>query len=155
MTPPLTQPVAQPRTAARPPAAEAPIIFFDGACGLCRTAIRWLLRLDRRGRFRCAPLHGATYAARIAATRRATLPDSLVLCGVDGTLWCEGQALREIGRGLGGVWRVLATAAGVLPAAWLDGAYRVVARHRRRHATGATPAGCAPFPPAWRDRLLP
>jgi predicted DCC family thiol-disulfide oxidoreductase YuxK len=41
-----------------PVAATGPVLFFDGECGLCNRVVRLMLRLDRRGRLRYAPLQG-------------------------------------------------------------------------------------------------
>ena len=60
-------------------AAPDPVLLFDGECGLCQRIVRVLLRLDRAGRLRYAPLQGA--AARDFLVRHG-LPtadfDSLV-----------------------------------------------------------------------------
>jgi len=33
-----------------------PIILFDGVCNLCNASINWIIRRDKRARFRFAPL---------------------------------------------------------------------------------------------------
>ena len=42
-------------------AAEAgsAVIVFDGVCALCNRWVRFLLRFDRRGRYRVAAMQGA------------------------------------------------------------------------------------------------
>ncbi|HTE07093.1 MAG TPA: DCC1-like thiol-disulfide oxidoreductase family protein, partial [Planctomycetota bacterium] len=40
--------------------SQAPILFFDGTCGLCSGVVRWCLRRDRRAVLHFAPLQGAT-----------------------------------------------------------------------------------------------
>src|SRR5688572_12325015 len=40
-------------------APGGPVLFFDGECGLCNRVVRLMLRLDRHGRLRFAPLQGA------------------------------------------------------------------------------------------------
>ena len=47
-------------------------VLFDGECGFCDASVRWILRRDRRGRFRFGALQGATdarprYAQGVAA----------------------------------------------------------------------------------------
>ena len=37
-----------------------PIIFFDGVCAMCNTFVEVVVRADRRGIFRFAPLQGET-----------------------------------------------------------------------------------------------
>jgi predicted DCC family thiol-disulfide oxidoreductase YuxK len=57
---------------ARQPAG---IVLFDGVCGFCDAAVRWLLRRDPEGRLRFAPLQGET-AARLRA-RQPGIPEGL------------------------------------------------------------------------------
>lgn len=115
-----------------------PVLLFDGECGLCHRIVRALLRLDRGGRLRYAPLQGA---AAQGFLRAAGLPtedfDSLVFVPD----WAEGGSgdflLRTEGalaalRVVGGVGRVVAAVLGVWPAKWRDAGYRVVARCRYR-----------------------
>lgn len=114
-----------------------PVLFFDGECGLCQRIVRLLLRLDRRGLLRFAPLQGPTAQAYLA---QHGLPlrdfDSLVfipdwshrerpefLVRTDGI----AAALRRIG----GWARLLAWFA-ILPPGWRDKAYQLVARFRYR-----------------------
>ena len=52
-----------------------PIVFFDGACGLCHAFVRWVVRRDVQGIFRFAPLDGPT-ASRLRA-QQPTWPDDL------------------------------------------------------------------------------
>jgi predicted DCC family thiol-disulfide oxidoreductase YuxK len=49
------------------PAAAGPVLFFDGDCGLCNRLVRALLRLDRAGRLRFAPLQGPAAQAYLRA----------------------------------------------------------------------------------------
>ena len=65
------------------PALE--VIFYDGHCGFCHRAVRWVLKRDPAGtRFRFAPLQGPTFLKRVPAFYRATLPDTIVLQTSDG-----------------------------------------------------------------------
>lgn len=119
------------------PVSAGPVLLFDGACGLCQRVVRLLLRLDRRGRLRFAPLQGGAAQAYLRAHGLPTEDfDSLVfvpdwarreraefLVRTDGAL----AALRAVG----GVGRVLAWG-GVLPRVWRDAGYRWVARWRHR-----------------------
>ncbi|MCW5891065.1 MAG: DUF393 domain-containing protein [bacterium] len=130
-------------------------LFYDGGCGLCHRAVRFVLARDRTGRaFRFAPLHGETFDALVPPAARATLPDSIVLRTPDGALHVRSAALRAIGRMLGGPWSVLAAAAGVLPTRVLDAAYDAVARVRHR-LFAPPPDACPVLPPALRARFDP
>lgn len=136
--------------AARP--AQRDTVFFDGACGMCHGLVRFLLAEARTpGAFRFAPLHGETFQATLGAETRAALPDSVVVVRADGTLLTRSTAVLHLLARLGGVWRVLAAAAGLVPARVRDAAYALLARVRRRGSAAA----CAMPPAAWRAHFAP
>lgn len=139
------------------PVPAQPVILFDGECGLCQACMRLLLRWDRAGRLRFAPLQGPPAQAFLRArglptddfdslvfvpdwSRRATGP---YLLRTDGLL----AAVAE----LGGVGRELANLR-ALPRGLRDGLYRVIARSRHR-VFGRGRAGW--IRPEWADRFLP
>ncbi|AHF89727.1 membrane protein [Opitutaceae bacterium TAV5] len=145
--------------------ATAPVLLFDGECGLCVALMRFLLKRSRR--LHAAPLQGPT--AR-ELCRRAGLPapatpqdfDSLVLI-YDRQHPEAGHALRTDGvvalsRLLGPGWRAAGTALGWLPGGWRDAGYRVVARFRKKlwgSPRLPLPDARTGQPPAWAERLLP
>jgi predicted DCC family thiol-disulfide oxidoreductase YuxK len=113
------------------PAAE--YLFYDGHCGLCHRAVKFVLKHDRSGQtFRFAPLQGETFLARVAAERRVGLPDSVVVLTRDGELLVRSAAFLHIFRRLGGGWGVLASMLDVVPRRLLDLLYDFVARIRYR-----------------------
>lgn len=129
-------------------------IFYDGNCGLCHGAVRFLVRRDRAGRLRFAPLGGETFAALVAPEVQASLPDSLVLQAEDGRLYVRSTAVLRAMRELGGGWALLARAGALVPAAVRDAAYDCVARLRRR--LFARPAqSCPLLPPGLAKRFDP
>jgi len=130
------------------------LVLFDGGCGLCHRSVAFLARRDRDGsRFRFAPLGGETARERLADADR--LPDgTVVLLAADGRPMFRSDAvLHALGR-LGGPWRCLAAAGRALPRPLRDGAYRLVARVRRRLLP--PPKGSCPrLPSTLADRFLP
>jgi predicted DCC family thiol-disulfide oxidoreductase YuxK len=117
-------------------AAEAPIVLYDGVCGLCDRLNRFLLARDRAGRFRFAALQGAVAGEILARHGRDprdldTLyvvlghgrPDERLLRKSDAALWILGQ--------LGGAWRAVG-ALRVVPRGVRDLGYDLVARTRYR-----------------------
>jgi predicted DCC family thiol-disulfide oxidoreductase YuxK len=126
------------RNVHEPSAGEEPhLLLYDGTCGLCHGLVQFVLARDRRGAIHYAALEGAV-AARVLAPfggRPAELDTFYLLAGYRGAaprLVTKAQAALALARALGGPWRALAGATAVLPAAWLDGAYDFVARHRYR-----------------------
>lgn len=108
-------------------------LFYDGSCGLCHAAVRFVLAEDRDGRaFRFAPLASETFLGAVPAPLRSALPDSLVVVTPDGAVLVRAAAVREIGARLGGLWRIAALASRALPIRWLDALYDAIARVRQR-----------------------
>jgi predicted DCC family thiol-disulfide oxidoreductase YuxK len=113
------------------PAAE--YLFYDGHCGLCHRAVKFVLKHDRSGRaFRFAPLQGETFQARVGVERRGGLPDSVVVLTRDGELLVRSAAFLHILRRLGRGWGVLAAVLSVIPRGLRDWVYDFVARIRYR-----------------------
>ena len=147
---------ARARAAANAPGAEpAGIVLFDGVCGFCDAAVRWLLRCDPEGRLRFAPLQGRTAAALRA--RHAEIPESL-----ETLVYVESSGGRELVHlRSAAVFRACAAVSGAprwvslaarLPRALTDLAYRGIARVRYR-VFGRLDA-CRVPRPGERERLL-
>lgn len=118
------------------------MLLFDGACGLCHRVVRVLLRLDRTGRLRFAPLQGPAAQAYLRSQRLPTADfDSLVFVpdwsgratgpAADGCLRRTDGVIAAL-RTVGGVGRAAAAVLVIFPAAWRDAGYRLVARWRYR-----------------------
>jgi predicted DCC family thiol-disulfide oxidoreductase YuxK len=116
-----------------PAGPNTEILFYDGHCGLCHGAVKFVLKHDRSGKaFRFAPLQGVTFQSRVSSSQRANLPDSVVVLTDDGTLSMRSNAFIHILRRLGGGWRILAGALAVIPRPLRDVVYNFVARIRYR-----------------------
>ncbi len=128
-------------------------IFYDGHCGLCHRAVRFVIARDPEGRlFRYAPLQGTTFAALVLAQRRAGLPDSVVVLTEDGRLLIRSDAFIHILRRIGGFWRVIGASIAVIPHLLRDGVYNFIARVRYR-IFGRCPEVCPVTPPELRARF--
>ena len=106
------------------------LLLFDGTCGLCDRSVQFVLRHDRAGIFRYAPLGGAL--AREVMARHPALRDvdSVVLVSRDGA-WIKSSAAIRIARRLGLPWRIGVLGA-LVPQVLRDWAYDQVARRRYR-----------------------
>jgi predicted DCC family thiol-disulfide oxidoreductase YuxK len=112
--------------------AEA-MLFYDGYCGLCHCAVRFILAEDERGEaFRFAPLDSDAFRSAVTEDHCATLPDSLIVVTDEGKLLSRSSAVLYVFQRLGGVWRIMALIGMVVPRMWLDGIYDAVARIRYR-----------------------
>ena len=105
------------------------VLFFDGECGLCQALVQVVLAADLEQRFKFSPLQGAL-AARILAPEQTAQMASIVLLR-DGAVLVKSDAVLELGRQLGGVWRLAGILGGV-PRPVRDFAYDLVARNRYR-----------------------
>jgi len=129
------------------------MMFYDGHCGLCHRAVRFVLAEDREGKlFRFAPLQGETFQRLVAAEQRKTLPDSVVVLTADGRLLVRSEAFLHILRRLGGWWKILAAIMNVVPRPVRDAVYDFVARVRFR-IFGRREEVCPVMPPELRARF--
>jgi predicted DCC family thiol-disulfide oxidoreductase YuxK len=126
-------------------------VYYDGSCALCHRLVLLTLRLDRRGHFRFAPLHGETFRANIAPESAAALPDSIVVQTIDGKLLIRSLALAHIFQRSG--WPVLAWPLLVLPRSLADRLYDWVAVRRKRWFAPPTDV-CPVVPQHLRSRFL-
>jgi predicted DCC family thiol-disulfide oxidoreductase YuxK len=133
---------AMPPSSIRPresPATAMPVLLFDGECGLCHRLVRFLLRIDRHGRLRFAPLQGnaaQTYLRMhgLPMTDFDTLiyvPDWRQRDRPDHLFRTAGvvSALRMTG---GMIARILAMLLAIFPAQVRDAGYRLVGHWRYR-----------------------
>lgn len=112
------------------------LVLFDGVCGLCNRVNRFILRRDRRDRFRFAALQGALAAGLLArhGCDAAGLDTSYVIAdwgGPQERLFCKGRGALYVLRALGGVWS-LAVVLAPLPTCLLDTVYDFIAGRRYR-----------------------
>lgn len=112
--------------------ALGPILFYDGVCGLCDRLVQFVLRHDRRARFRFAALQSdvATQTLGHFGKNPDDLDTVYVLTG-DGALLAKSRAIFFVLRALGLPWSLVA-AFRVLPAALTNWFYDRVARNRYR-----------------------
>ena len=131
------------------------ILFYDGHCGLCHRAVKFVLQQDRAGTaFRFAPLGGETFQARIPIPQRTGLPDSMVVQTRGGSLLMRSDAWVHVLWRLGGRWKLVGSFLNVIPRPLRDFVYRAVARTRYR-IFGRRDEVCPMVPPDLRARFDP
>ena len=144
-----------------PPLSSAPanpVLMYDGECGLCNAAVRFLLRIDRRERLHFAPLQGSAAQGYLFSRGLPTRDfDSMILIPD----WPPRQEVAPRFRtdaalaalqAIGGAWGMLAAVLRVIPAPLRDFVYRLIARFRYQIFGPYRPK---PLPhPKWAQRFL-
>ncbi len=127
-------------TAAAGVVAQHPVVLFDGVCGLCNWAVRFVAARDRQGVFRFAPQQAAIAAELVRAAgddpaRLASLDTMLLVrqrADGDGPeVLDQSRAALAILSLLPAPWRWLGVLR-VLPRPLADAGYRLLARWRYR-----------------------
>ncbi|HEV2830315.1 MAG TPA: thiol-disulfide oxidoreductase DCC family protein [Pyrinomonadaceae bacterium] len=113
-----------------------PIVLYDGVCGLCNHLVQFLLKRDKNDRFRFASLQSEF--AQTLMMKHGVDPHDLDTVYVvkehgqsNETLLARSDAILFMLQQLGGVWK-LSGVGRVLPGAFRDAVYKIVARNRYR-----------------------
>lgn len=115
--------------------APRPVLLYDGECGLCNRVVRRLLRSDRTGRLKFAPLQGDAAQAYLQAQGLPTGEfDSLVFVPDWGRPLAHPPLLRTDGAlaaaaEIGGAWGIFPWLR-VVPGWLREPCYQLVARAR-------------------------
>lgn len=103
-------------------------ILWDGDCGMCRRAIRWIERQDRQQVFRAVPYQQAP-SPPMTPMLAAACEKAVHVIQADGTTLRAGRATLFILENLG--WRWFARLLMLPPMVWfVELGYRVVADNR-------------------------
>lgn len=130
---------------------DRPLLVFDGDCVLCSNGAQFVLRLDRKGRFRFAVAQSELGRALFRHYGLNETEYETVLLIESGRLYERSDVAIRVGERLGGFWR----AAGLLrllPRPVRDAAYGWVARRRFR-LFGRRDV-CFRPDLAWRERFV-
>ena len=130
-----------------------PVLLYDGVCALCNGVVKFLLKRDRDGMFRFAPLESGL-ARELAGQNDSVEGVVLVVdaLGVDQRLFRRSDAVAEALRLVGGGWGKLGRLLAVVPCGVREWGYGVVARVRYR-VFGRYPV--CPMPaPEERERFV-
>jgi len=113
--------------------AGRPVLLYDGVCALCNGVVRFLLKRDKGGVFRFAPLESGVGRELIGGS--ATV-DGVVLVtdalGPGQRVCRRSDAVAEALQMLGGGWRVMGRGLAVVPRVVREAGYGSVARVRYR-----------------------
>jgi predicted DCC family thiol-disulfide oxidoreductase YuxK len=124
------------------------ILYYDGHCALCHSAVKFVLARDVRQLFQFAPLQGELAKARLPAS----LPNTMVVETEDHSLLMHSSAWIYILERLDGPWKLAARALAIIPRPVRDAGYRIVASSRR--ILGRPERTCPVLPRELRSRFL-
>jgi predicted DCC family thiol-disulfide oxidoreductase YuxK len=128
---PAEQPQPTITNAIPDPMPAAPIVLFDGDCGLCDRAVRFILDRDKNKRFLFAPQQSQIAKALLAKHDIDPVKtDSVVLIDGDFAYTRSSAALR-IASQLADPWPLAALAV-FIPQGLRDAVYDFIARHRKQ-----------------------
>ncbi len=121
-----------------------PVILFDGACGLCSRAVRFVLQHERAPWCKFAAIQSASGQALVRAAGRDPSTLDTLYMWTGGALLDRSEAALAIARQLRAPWRWL-TVFHVLPIPLRDALYNAIARRRYawfgRHEVCELPPG--------------
>jgi predicted DCC family thiol-disulfide oxidoreductase YuxK len=113
----------------------APVLLYDGVCGVCNAAVRTVLRFDPHGSLRFSALDSVFAKAIIERHAAIQNVDSMVFVDDPGQpmerVAVRSAAAQRVADYLGGPWKLLAVAR-VLPTPFRDWLYDRLAAIRYR-----------------------
>jgi predicted DCC family thiol-disulfide oxidoreductase YuxK len=108
-----------------------PIILFDAQCVLCSANAQFVLKHDKKQRYRLASMQGEVGAALFRDNGMDPNDPNSILVIDHSMVRKDSDAVLSIYEGLGWPWRIL-TIFRIVPALLRDPFYRWIAGHRYR-----------------------
>ena len=120
------------------------VIYYDGECGLCHLAVRFILRVDSKSKFYFSPLSNLDNNWKNI--------DSIIL-KKGNKVFYEGQAIIMIFESIDNNWNYLAKVLKLIPINVLDTAYRWVSRNRAKVSLKKV-SSCPIVPSSYQKRFI-
>ena len=120
------------------------IIYYDGECGLCHVAVKFILRVDSKNKFYFSPLSNFDNNLKNI--------DSIILKSGDKVFY-ESQAIIMVFENIDNNWNYLAKVLKIFPINVLDIAYRWVSRNRTKISVKEV-SSCPIVPSYYRKRFI-
>ena len=120
------------------------VIYYDGECGLCHLAVRFILRVDSKSKFYFSPLSNLDNNLKNI--------DSIIL-KKGNKVFYEGQAVIMIFENIDNNWNYLAKVLKLVPINLLDAAYRWVSRNRAKVSVKKV-SSCPIVPRYYQKRFI-
>ena len=120
------------------------VIYYDGKCGLCHLAVRFILRVDSKSNFYFSPLSNLDINLKNI--------DSIILKRGNKVFY-EGMAIIMIFENIDNNWNYLANVLKLIPINVLDTAYRWVSRNRAKVSVKKA-SSCPIVPSSYQKRFI-
>ena len=120
------------------------IIYYDGECGLCHMAVKFILKVDSKDKFYFSPLSNFDNNLKNI--------DSIILKSGDKVFY-ESQAIIMVFENIDNNWNYLAKVLKIFPINVLDIAYRWVSRNRTKISVKEV-SSCPIVPSYYRKRFI-
>ena len=120
------------------------VIYYDGECGLCHLAVRFILRVDSKSKFYFSPLSNLDNNLKDI--------DSIIFKNGN-KIFFEGQAIIMIFENIDNNWNYLAKGLKLIPINVLDTAYRWLSRNRAKFFVKKV-ASCPIVPSSYQKRFI-
>jgi predicted DCC family thiol-disulfide oxidoreductase YuxK len=120
------------------------IIYYDGECGLCHMAVKFILKVDSKNKFYFSPLSNFDNNLKNI--------DSIILKSGDKVFY-ESQAIIMVFENIDNNWNYLAKVLKIFPINVLDIAYRWVSRNRTKISVKEV-SSCPIVPSYYRKRFI-
>ena len=120
------------------------VIYYDGECGLCHLAVRFILRVDSKSKFYFSPLSNLDNNLKSI--------DSIIL-KKENKVFYEGQAIIMIFENIDNNWNYLAKVLKLIPINTLDTAYRWVSKNRAKVSVKKV-SSCPIVPSSYQKRFI-
>ena len=120
------------------------VIYYDGKCGLCHLAVRFILRVDSKSNFYFSPLSNLDINLKNI--------DSIILKRGNKVFY-EGMAIIMIFENIDNNWNYLAKILKLIPINVLDTAYRWVSRNRAKISVKKV-SSCPMVPSSYQKRFI-
>ena len=129
--------------------SDSTIVFFDGICNFCNNSINFIIKRDKKGYFKFAPLQ-SEIAQKLVGDKTKPMPESVILIE-NGKTYDRSSAALRIAKKLDGLWPLLYIFI-ILPKRLRDAVYNLIGRNRYKWF-GKTEACMIPNPEV-RSRFL-
>jgi predicted DCC family thiol-disulfide oxidoreductase YuxK len=107
------------------------IILFDGVCALCESSVRFIIKHDKAGLFRFAPVQSEIGAQMQSDLDIDALGAGTMILIKEGKAYCRSDAALEIARDLAGPWKALVCLK-IIPPCLRNAVYDFIAKRRYR-----------------------